>query len=131
MSNQLDATVAKRLDISVRQGQTFNAIITLLNDSGGPINIEGATVKMSVRQGNDCGAHSCSDQAFSLDFNQVYKQDFIPEIGGGNHNVLQFFQDVILADGNYKYDLLIEYPNELKQYILFGTFKVKKSYTSI
>lgn len=129
MSNQLDASVAKRLDITVKQNQTFNATITVLDDAGVAINLTGADVKMSVRQ-QTCGGGGCYDFAFDS-FDLVYKQDFVPTITGGSMNVLEFFDVVKLTDGIYKYDLLVEYPSTLKQYILTGTFKVKKSYTSI
>lgn len=129
MSNQLDATIAKRFDITVKQNQTFNAVITILDDSGGPVNLNGATVKMSIRQQN-CGCNvGCGDNDFA--FNFKYKQDMIPSIGGGSSNVLTFFDVVQLEAGLYKYDLLVQYPNTLKQYFLTGNFKVKKSYTSI
>lgn len=130
MSNQLDATIAKRLDITVKQNQTFNATITLLDNDNVAINLTGQEVKMSVRQeGGGCG--TCFDQAFDSNFNQVFKQDFVPVIGGVGGNVLQFFDTVVLAEGSYKYDLLVKYGSGLQQYLLTGTFKVKRSITSI
>lgn len=129
MSNQLDATIAKRFDITVKQNQTFNATITLLDDTGGAINLNGATVKMSVRQ-QDCGCNvGCGDNDFT--FSLKFKQDLIPSIGGANMNVLQFFDVIQLDEGVYKYDLLVKYPSTLQQYILTGSFRVKKSYTVI
>lgn len=130
MSNILDATIAKRFDFIVKQNQTFNATLTLLDDAGGPINLNNADVKMSVRKGGGCGTGGCYDQAHD-DFDVAYKQDFVPTIGGGSSNVLQFFDTILLIDGLYKYDLLVEYSNGQKQYLLTGNFKVKKSYTSI
>ena len=128
MTNQLDATIAKRYDITVKQNQTFNPIMTLLDDSGGPINLDGSSVKMSIRQ-SECGCNVGCD-AFDQ-FSIVHSQDMTPQIGGASMNVLQFFDTIVLSPGSYKYDLLVEYPSGLKQYILTGIFRVKKSYTSI
>lgn len=36
MSNQLDASVAKRLDITVKQNQTFDPVLTFTDDEGVP-----------------------------------------------------------------------------------------------
>lgn len=130
MSNQLDATIAKRLDITVKQNQTFNTEITLLNNDNTPYGIAGATVKMSVRQ-QACGCGGgCMDYACD-GFDIVYKQDFTPNITGAGDNVLEFDEVVKLSPGTYKYDLLVSYGDGLKKYLLTGTFKVKKSYTSI
>lgn len=128
MSNQLDATIAKRLDITVKQNQTFNAIIEFTDSAGAPINLTGAQVKMSVRQSGCQSSCACAGDS---DFNQVFKQDFIPEIGGEAMDTLSFFDTVLLAEGTYKYDLLIEYTSGKKQYLLIGSFKVKRSYTNI
>lgn len=126
MSNQLDATIAKRLDIIVKQNQTFDASFIFL---GVPDTIEftDAKIKLSVRQDN-CGCNTCADIS---DFDQVLKQDFIPEISGADFNQLVFNDVVKLAPGNYKYDLLVVYPDETHQYLLTGTFKVKRSYSKI
>jgi len=129
MSNILDASIAKKFDFIVKQNQTFNATITILDDTGLPINLNGASVKMSVRNEHSCNS-GCDDYSFDS-FGINYKQDFTPTIGGGSMNVLQFFDTIILKNGLYKYDLLVEYPNGQKQYLLVGTFKVKKSYTTI
>ena len=126
----LDASIAKRLDITVKQNQTFNAVITITDDASAAISFAGATIKLSVRQQNcGCGG-GCADHAFD-GFDIKYAQDFTPSIGGAGNNVLTFNEVVILTDGQYKYDLLVEYPSGLQQYILYGTFKVKKSYTKI
>ena len=130
MSNQLDATIAKRFDITVKQNQTFNAAITLLDDNGGAINLGGATVKMSIRQ-QDCGCTVGCNGDNDFNFNFKYRQDMTPAIGGGSNNVLTFFDVVQLEEGVYKYDLLVKYSNTLQQYLLTGNFRVKKSYTSI
>lgn len=124
----LDASVAKRLDINVKQNQTFNASISITDNAGAPINLTGSTVKMSVRQ-DGCDA-SCACIGDS-DFNQVFKQDFQPTISGIGNNVLTFNQIVLLAEGHYKYDLLVQYPSDEQQYLLTGSFRVKRSYTSI
>ena len=121
----LDASIAKRMDITVKQNQTFNISITVLDNASQPIDLTGVQVKMSVRQ--DGCAGSCAYVGDS-DFNQIFKQDFVPTI---NVNVLQFFETVLLAEGTYKYDILLEYGSGLKQYILKGSFKVKRSFTSI
>lgn len=131
MSNQLDATIAKRFDITVKQNQTFNATIIILDDIGSPINLNGGQVKMSIRQ-TDCGCNNtCAGQNVFDSFNLVFKQDLVPTIGGGSFNVLQFFDLIRLDVGTYKYDLLVHYPNGQNQYLLTGSFKVKRSYTEI
>ena len=128
--SQLDASVAKRLDITVKQNQTFDGVITFTDNANAPIDLTGAQVKMSVRQGA-CGCGSSFECAGDSNFNQVFKQDFTPQIGGTGHNVLTFNEVVQLAEGNYKYDLLVEYLSGKQQYVLAGNFRVKRSYTSI
>jgi len=129
MSSVLDATIAKRLDITVKQNQTFNATITFLDSLSQPINLTGADVKMSIRQNADCGCSSCADNTGTFDF--TFKQDLVPTIGGVGNNVLQFDDIIKLTVDNYKYDLLVKYGDGTQQYILTGNFKVKKSYTTI
>jgi hypothetical protein len=126
MSNQLDATIAKRLDISVKQNQTFDATITFDDEDGNPIDLTGVVFKLSVRQ-DGCDA-SCACAGDS-NFNQVFKQDFIPTYPGSGQ--LQFNDIVRLAVGNYKYDLLGEWPDQGRKYLLMGSFKVKKSFSQI
>lgn len=126
MSNIIDASIAKKFDFIVKQNQTFNPEITVLDNSNNPFNMNDATVKMSIRD-DKCGCDVGCDENFDL----VYKQDFIPTITGTDFNVLEFFDTVKLSVGIYKYDLLAEYQNGLKMYLLTGSFRVKKSYTKI
>ena len=126
MSNQVDATIAKRLDFIVKQNQTFDPTITVLDDQGNPLNMNDATVKMSVRE-EGCGCNIGCDQ----EFNSIFKQDFTPTITGNDFNILEFFDTVRLSVGTYKYDLLAEFQSGLKRYLLTGIFKVKRSYTTI
>lgn len=128
MSNQLDASIAKRLDITVRQNQTFDVSLTFNNEAGDPVSLTDAVAKLSVRQGG-CN-HSCGCDG-DTPFDLVYKQDFNGEILGAGSNIIAFNDLVILSPGTYKYDLLVEYPSNYQRYLLFGTFKVKKSYTTI
>lgn len=127
MSNQLDATVAKRLDITVKQNQTFDTNFIFLDSQGEGIDFTGAAAKMSVRQ-SDCGCNTCAGEDT---FDYVLKQDFIPAIGGADMNELEFNDVVKLSEGIYKYDLLVVYANNTHQYLLHGTFKVKRSLTNI
>lgn len=128
MSSVLDATIANRLDITVKQNQTFGVIIEVLDNAGTPVSLLGAQVKMSVRQD---GCNTSCECVGDSDFNQVFKQDFIPEIGGAGNNILTFSSIILLAEGYYKYDILVEYTNGKQQYILTGNFRVKRSYTNI
>lgn len=126
MSNQLDATIAKRLDIIVKQNQTFDAIINLHDLNDAPIDLTGMNFKLSIRDNgcnSDCGCNG--DTPFSL----IYKQDMIPVISGNGQ--ISFNDIIILSPGTYKYDLLAEYPDGKQKYFLAGSFKVKKSYTEI
>lgn len=129
MSNQLDATIAKRLDITVKQNQTFNAVLTFVDAASAPIDLTGATVKLSVRQADGCGG-GCMEHAYD-GFNIVYKQDFEPTITGAGMNVLQFNEVVLLSEGLYKYDLLVQHASGQQFYYLTGSFRVKRSYTLI
>lgn len=127
MSNQLDASIAKRFDITVKQNQTFNPLLTFTDSDGAPISLAGATAKLSVRHGGVCHAHcGCSSD---LGFDIVYKQDFYGTVTGVSNNQLQFDDIVLLSPDTYKYDLLIVFNTGIRQYFLTGTFKVKKSYT--
>lgn len=128
MSNQLDATIAKRYDITVKQNQTFNPLLTFTDSAGAPIDLTGSTAKLSVRQ---TGACNTCDRNFDSPFDLLYHQDFLPTITGADSNQLQFNEVVKLSPGLYKYDLLIEYTSGEKAYFLTGNFRVKRSYTSI
>lgn len=123
-----DATIAKRLDISVKQNQTFNAIITILDDQGSPFNLSDSIVKISIRQNNCCCDNGCNEfDGFDI----ITSQDLIPTITGDGFNELEFFDTIRLSPGIYKYDMLAQFQSGLKIYLLTGTFKVKKSYTKI
>lgn len=125
MSSQIDASVAKRFDIIVKQNQTLTMVFNFQNDEGNPLDLTDSIFKMSVRDdgcNNSCG---CGDG----NFNQVYKQDFTPTLSGNSS--IQFAEVIILSPGNYKYDLLAEMPDQGRVYLLQGTFKVKKSYSQI
>lgn len=128
--SQLDASIAKRFDITVKQNQTFDAILTFLDSDGEPVALSGIA-KMSVRKEDCCGGCDCDNEIRNTPFDLIYKQDFSPSITGLNSNQLAFEDLIILSPGNYKYDLLIEFQNGYREYFLFGTFKVKKSYTAI
>lgn len=126
MSNQLDASIAKKLDFIVKQNQTFNPLLTFTDNAGAPISLAGATAKLSVRsQGcyNTCGCNG------ETPFNLVYKQDFYADVSGISNNQLQFDNIIELSPGLYKYDLLITFSSGENQYFLTGSFRVKKSYT--
>lgn len=128
MSNILDATIAKRYDIIVKQNSTFNIQLILQDDSGIPLDLTGYEFKLSVRQ--DGCESSCGCSAGDGNFNQVYKQDFIPFYLGSGHLA---FEDIVqLAPGTYKYDMIAVLPSNYgQQYILTGTFKVKRSFAKI
>lgn len=130
MSNQLDATVAKRLDITVKQGQTFDAVLTFLDSAGAAISLAGATAKMSVRKQAGC-EDDCIWCAGETSFDLIYKQDFEPIVTGANNNQLTFNDTIKLSPGNYKYDLLVEFAGGDKLYFLYGTFKSRRSYTKL
>lgn len=122
----LNTTMAVKFDFVVKQNQTFNPLLTFLHDDDSPIDFSGATVKLSVRQkGCGCGG-GCNP--YDNSFNQVYKQDFTPEIIGINDNQLQFDDVIELARGLYTYDMIVVWPSGEQQYYLKGTFKVEKSY---
>jgi hypothetical protein len=126
----LNTTIAVRYDFVVKQNQTFNPLLTFLNDDDDPIDLSGTTIKFSVRaRACGCGTHGCS--AGDSNYNQVYKQDFIPTITGTGNNQLQFNDDILLATGTYVYDMIVVWPNGNKQYYLKGTFKVEKSHAYI
>lgn len=127
MSTQLDATVAKRFDITVKQAQSFDPILTFLDSDGQPVVLSGGTAKMSVRQDSSC-VHTCGC-AGDTPFDAVYEQDFTPAIV--NTNQIAFDDVIRLSPGTYKYDLLVEFLSGYKTYFLYGTFKVKKSYTKL
>jgi len=126
MSNQLDATIAKRLDITVKENQTFDALLTFTDDADAPINLLGVSMKLSVRE-DGCNT-SCACIGDN-NFNQVFKQDFVPTTYADGQ--VQFNDIIKLAPGSYKYDLLAEFPDDARRYLLTGTFKVKRSFTQI
>jgi hypothetical protein len=125
----LDASIAKRFDITVKQGQSFDAVLTFLDDDAQPISLAGGTAKMSVRQtaspNDDCGCIG------DTPFDAIYKQDFSPTVTGINNNQLAFDDTILLSPGRYKYDLVVEFLTGYTLYFLYGTFKVLKSYTKI
>lgn len=126
MSNLIDATVAKRYDITVKNNQTFDMVISFFDEIGNPINVIGASFKMSVRQdgcNNDCACIGDSP------FEYLFKQDFIAEVVGSNQ--IQINSIINLGPGTYKYDLLAEFVSGARKYLLTGNFKVKRSYTQI
>lgn len=131
MSNQLDATVAKRLDITVKQGQSFDAVLTFLDADAQPISLAGGTAKMSVRKQAGCDDDCSGGCAGETSFDLLYKQDFEPAITGANSNQLAFDDVIRLSPGNYKYDILVEFLGGYKLYFLYGTFKVRRSYTKL
>lgn len=125
MSTQLDASIAKKLDFTVKQNQTFNPLLTFTDNAGAPISLAGASAKLSVRSQ---GCHTCGCDG-DTPFDLVYKQDFYADIVGASNNQLQFDSIVELSPGLFKYDLLIEFASGERQYFLAGSFRVKKSYT--
>lgn len=129
MANTLDTTIAVKFDFTVKQNQTFNPVLTFIDDDDQPINLTGASIKMSVRQKFGVCSDGCSP--YDTNFNQVYKQDFTPGIGGADNNELTFDDIIQLAKGVYVYDLLIVWPNGEQQYYLKGNFKVERSYADI
>lgn len=125
----LNTTIAVKFDFVVKQNQTFNPLLTFLDDGDAPIDFTGAAIKLSVRE-KGCGCRSGCD-AGNSDYNQVYKQDFTPGITGASSNQLQFDDLIMLAKGNYVYDMLVVWPGGEQQYYLKGSFKVEKSYADI
>lgn len=126
MSNQLDASIAKRFDFIVKQNQTFNPLLTFTDNDGAPISLAGASAKLSVRSTGCNTTCGCDGET---PFNLVYKQDFYGTVTGASNNQLQFDDIILLSPDTYKYDLLIEFSSGERQYFLTGNFKVKKSYT--
>lgn len=122
----IDTTIAVKFDITVKQNQTFNPLITFIDDNNDPIDLTGTTIKLSVRLKNGLCQNECSVNNSS--FNQVYKQDFYPQITGAFNNQIQFNDIILLAHGIYVYDMLVVWPNGEQQYYLRGPFKVQKSY---
>jgi|SRR6186713_980219 len=123
----INTTIAVRFDFIVKQNQTFNPLLTFLDDNNNPINFSGAIIKLSVREKGSCGCGGgCS--SYNSNFNQVYKQDFEPEITGAGNNQLQFDDLIELARGQYVYDMIVVWPDGEQQYYLKGNFKVEKSY---
>jgi hypothetical protein len=130
MSSQLDATVAHKLNITVKQNQTFNPKFTFTDRNGNSINMTGAAAKLSVRQ-TECGT-TCGCDGES-DFDTVYSQDFTGQITGINHNQIAFNDIIKLSPGLYKYDLIVDFIDGVEQqfYFLTGAFRVKKSYANV
>jgi hypothetical protein len=128
MSNNLDTTIAVKFDFTAKQNQTFNPLLTFVNDDDTPINLSGTIIKMSVRLKHGLCNTGCDP--FDSNFNQVYKQDFEPEVTGADNNKIQFNDIIYLAHGLYTYDLLIIWPSGERQYYLKGNFKVERSYTN-
>ncbi len=123
----LNTTIAVKWDFVVKQNQTFNPLLTFVDVNDDPIDFSGAIIKLSVREKNGCGCGGgCS--AYDSNFNQVHKQDFIPQVVGVDNNQLQFEDVIELAKGSYVYDMLVVWPTGEKQYYLKGSFKVEKSY---
>lgn len=129
MANTLDATIAVKFDFTVKQNQTFNPVLTFIDDADQPINLAGAAIKMSVRQKHGMCHDECSP--YNSNFNQVYKQDFTPSVTGISNNQIVFDDIIQLAKGQYAYDLLIVWPSGEQQYYLKGSFKVERSYADI
>lgn len=125
----LNTTIAVKFDFVVKQNQTFNPLLTFLDDNDAPIDFTGAEIKLSVRE-KGCGCRSGCD-AGTGDYNQVHKQDFVPTITGASNNQLQFEDIIFLAKGNYMYDMIVLWPSSEQQYYLKGSFKVEKSYADI
>jgi hypothetical protein len=125
---ELNTTLAVNFDFVVKQNQTFNPLLTFLHDDDSPVDFTGTTIKLSVREKDGCGCNrGCSPH--DTNFNQVYKQDFVPNITGSGDNELQFDDVIELAPGKYVYDMLVVWPDGEQQYYLKGKFKVEKSYT--
>lgn len=125
----LNTTIAVKFDFVVKQNQTFNPLLTFLDDSDVPIDFTGTEIKLSVRE-KRCGCNSgCG--AGDSNYNQVHKQDFTPTVTGASNNQLQFDSEVELAPGTYVYDMAVLWPNGEYQYYLKGSFKVEKSYAYI
>lgn len=129
MSNFIDASVAKRLDITVKQNQTFDPILTFTDENNDPINLSGSTIKLSVRSNDSCNS-SCGCIG-DTPFDAIYKQDFYGSISGLGNNIVSFNDIIRLSEGVYKYDLLILFNDETQKYFLTGSFRVKRSYTNI
>lgn len=129
MANTLDTTIAVKFDFTVKQNQTFNPVLTFIDDADQPIDLMGTTIKMSVREKGGTCRTGCD--SYDTNFNQVYKQDFIPTVTGASNNQLAFYDLIQLAKGHYVYDLLIVWPSGEQQYYLKGNFKVERSYADI
>jgi len=129
MSNQLDATIAKRFDITVKQNQTFDPVLTFIDEDNIGIDLLGATIKLSVRHQNGCET-TCGCNG-DTPFEFIYKQDFYGTIGGSENNVVSFNDTILLSEGVYKYDMIIVFADNTQKYFLTGTFRVKKSYASL
>jgi len=127
MSNILDASVAKKFDIVVKQNQTFNPVLTFVDGDNAAIDLTGSTIKLSVRQDVNCACGCNGDTPFDL----VYKQDFYGTVSGSGHNIVSFNDIVKLSEGTYRYDLLVLFSDDTQKYFLTGSFRVKKSYTNI
>ena len=126
MSNNIDASVAKRLDITVKENQTLQMSFSFFDEGDNPLDLTGASFKMSVREDSSCtSACGCDSDSF----NQTFKQDITPTSAGPSS--IQINEVIKLAHGTYKYDLLAEFPDQGRTYLLQGNFKVKKSYTQI
>lgn len=125
----LNTTIAAKFDFVVKQNQTFNPLLTFLDDNDAPIDFTGAEIKLSVRE-KGCGCRSGCDPG-DASYNQAYKQDFTPLLTGASNNQLQFEDIIRLAKGNYVYDMLVVWPDGEQQYYLKGSFKVEKSYADI
>lgn len=122
----LNLTQATKYNFKVMQNQTFDALLTFVDEAtGDPINLLGATILMSVRLQNGCLPCTINEQSTNL----VYKQDFVPIITGANNNQLQFNTIVQLVHAIYKYDLLVIFPTGEQKYFLYGDFTVNRTYT--
>lgn len=130
MSQQLDARVAKRFDITVMQNQSFDAVLTFLDSDGAPVSLAGGVAKLSVRKDDGC-CNDCDPCRGDSPFDLVYKQDFYPSVTGLNSNQIAFDDIIKLSPDNYKYDLMVEFPSGYKSFFLYGSFRVKTSYTYI
>lgn len=122
----LNVTQTTRYNFKVMQNQTFDALLTFVDENtGDPINLAGSTIRMSVRLQSGCLPCTVNEQSTNI----VYKQDFIPTITGVNSNQLQFNEIVQVVHAIYKYDILIIYPDGEQKYLLNGDFIVNRTYT--
>lgn len=95
-------------NITTYQGDTFDLVVTLLDENGDPVDLTDAVFTLQVR--NKVGSEVLLE---------IAQGDGITYVG----NIVTISKEVTVEEGQYRYDLEAVFPTRIRTY-LYGEFAV-------